>query len=185
MRVDSMRARGLRPRRVRVCLAMSARPVLSSTKLESVGTLKCPWLTPRGANFEAQWPARMYPCRRFALVLTNDDARLGASVVRYSFTVGLLHSFQLTGFDRRTDFLDTAGIGSPVLPEAPDRPFDRAHRSSEPAFFGARKGPFEPPRPAQDGRPEEKASELPPPSRRGPLQADGRRSWIEKVMGRF
>ena len=51
----------------------------------------------------------MYPYRRFALVLTNDGARLGASAVRYSFTVGLFHSFQLAGFDRRTGFRDTTG----------------------------------------------------------------------------
>ena len=38
------------------------------------------------ASLAAQWPARMYPCRRFALVLANDDARLGASAVRYPFT---------------------------------------------------------------------------------------------------
>jgi hypothetical protein len=49
----------------------------------------------------------MYPYRCFALVLADDDARLGASAVRYSFTVGLFHSFQLAGFDRRTDISDT------------------------------------------------------------------------------
>jgi hypothetical protein len=109
-----MRAWGLRPRRVRVCLAMPAHPVLPSTKLESVGSLKCPQLAPRSANFAAQCPARMYPCRRFALVLANDDARLGASAVRYSFTVGLFHSFQLTGFDRRTHFWHKTGYCMPM-----------------------------------------------------------------------
>jgi hypothetical protein len=72
--------------------------------MESVGSLKSPQLAPQGANFAAQWPARMYPYRRFDLVLADEDARLGASAVRYSFTVGLFHSFQLTGFDRRTHF---------------------------------------------------------------------------------
>jgi hypothetical protein len=67
------------------------------------------WAMLRRPNFAAQWPARMCPYGRFALVLANDDARLGASAVRYSFTVGLLHSFQLAGFDRRTGFLDTTG----------------------------------------------------------------------------
>ena len=99
-----MRAWGLRPRRGRACLAVSARPVSPSTKLESVGSLKSPQLAPRGADFAAQWPARMYPYRRFAIVLAVDDARLGASAVRYSFTVRLFHSFQLTDFDRRTQF---------------------------------------------------------------------------------
>ena len=90
---------------------MSARPVLPSTKSKSVGTPKCPQLAPRRPNFAAQWPARMYPCRRFALVPANDDARLGASAVRYAFTVGLFHFIQLAGFDRRTAFLDTTGSG--------------------------------------------------------------------------
>jgi hypothetical protein len=47
--------------------------------------------------FAAQYPARTHPCRRFALILANDDARLGASAIRYFFTVGLFHSFQLAG----------------------------------------------------------------------------------------
>ena len=109
--VKFWRERSIRPRRGRTCLALSACPVLPSTKMESVGSLKCPWLTPRGANFAAQWPARMYPCRRFVLVLADDDARLGASVVRYSFTVGLFHSFQLAGFDRRTHFWHKTASG--------------------------------------------------------------------------
>ena len=37
----------------------------------------------------------MYPYRRFASVLADVDARFGASAVRYSFTVGRFHSFQL------------------------------------------------------------------------------------------
>src|SRR5664279_6543922 len=109
---------------------MSARPVLPCTKVESVGTPKCPQLAPRGPNFAAQWPARMYPYRCFALVLADDDARLGASAVRYSFTVGLFHSFQLAGLDRRTDFPDTKRRNSapkwrcPALPAVnPKRSF--------------------------------------------------------------
>ena len=39
----------------------------------------------------------LHPCRRFALALADDDARLGASAIRYFFTVGLFHSFQLAG----------------------------------------------------------------------------------------
>ena len=104
-----MRAWSLWPRRVRVRLAMSALAVLPSTKIKSVGTPKCPQLALRGPNFTAQWPVRMDPCRRFAVALTNDDARLGATVVRYSFNVGLLHSFHLTGFGRRTDLSDRTG----------------------------------------------------------------------------
>jgi hypothetical protein len=37
--------------------------------------------------FAAQWLAYTFPCRRFASGLTADGARLGASAVRYAFTV--------------------------------------------------------------------------------------------------
>jgi hypothetical protein len=42
-------------------------------------------------TFTAQWLAYALPCRRFAAVLAGDNARLGASVERYSFTVMDLH----------------------------------------------------------------------------------------------
>jgi hypothetical protein len=42
------------------------------------------------------------PCRRFAGILADDDARLGADADRYSFTVVDLHHLLLAGFDRRT-----------------------------------------------------------------------------------
>src|SRR3954470_17387062 len=38
-----------------------------------------------------QWLACALPCRRFAAALADDDARLGAGVDRYSFTVMDLH----------------------------------------------------------------------------------------------
>jgi hypothetical protein len=41
--------------------------------------------------FAAQWPACTIPCRRFAVPLTRVDARLGASVGRYAFTVEDFH----------------------------------------------------------------------------------------------
>ena len=41
--------------------------------------------------FAARWLAYALPCRRFAAVLTVDDARLGADVHRYSFIVTDLH----------------------------------------------------------------------------------------------
>ena len=49
------------------------------------------------ALFEAQWLAYASPCRRFAPDLTADDARLGAGVVRYAFTVGDFHLLFLAG----------------------------------------------------------------------------------------
>ena len=36
-------------------------------------------------SIAAQWLACTYPCRRFAATLADDNARLGADVVRYSF----------------------------------------------------------------------------------------------------
>lgn len=40
--------------------------------------------------FAAQYPARTYPCRRFAPVLADDGARLGAGTVRHASTIHLL-----------------------------------------------------------------------------------------------
>jgi hypothetical protein len=41
--------------------------------------------------FVAQWLACAFPCRRFADTLAGAEARLGADVDRYSFTVVDLH----------------------------------------------------------------------------------------------
>src|SRR5437667_10093172 len=51
---------------------------------DSVGTQK-------QFSIAAQWLACTYPCRRFADILANACARLGADVVRYSFIAGDLH----------------------------------------------------------------------------------------------
>ena len=40
-------------------------------------------------SYAAQWLACELPCRRFAFILADDGARLGANVVRYSFIVSL------------------------------------------------------------------------------------------------
>jgi hypothetical protein len=48
-------------------------------------------------HFEAQWLAYVFPYRRFATILTDSAARLGAGVVRYSFTVMDLHHQLLAG----------------------------------------------------------------------------------------
>jgi len=48
-------------------------------------------------SFAAQWLACVLPCRRFADVLANVAARLGAGVGRYSFTVTDLHRLLLAG----------------------------------------------------------------------------------------
>ena len=48
-------------------------------------------------TFAAQWLAYALPCRRFAAALTDDDARLGADVDRYSFIATDLHRLLLAG----------------------------------------------------------------------------------------
>jgi hypothetical protein len=55
--------------------------------------------------FEAQWLAYALPYRRFTPAFTDDGARLGADVVRYSFIVMDLHHLLLAGFYRRTPIL--------------------------------------------------------------------------------
>ncbi len=48
-------------------------------------------------DFAARWLAYMLPCRRFADVLANASARLGADVGRYSFIEVDLHHKLLAG----------------------------------------------------------------------------------------
>ena len=45
----------------------------------------------------AQWLARTFPCRRFADILADACARLGADVDRYSFIAVDLHHLLLAG----------------------------------------------------------------------------------------
>jgi hypothetical protein len=47
--------------------------------------------------FEARWLAYAFPYRRFADILANACARLGADVVRYTFIVADLHRLLLAG----------------------------------------------------------------------------------------
>src|SRR5437762_1718356 len=51
----------------------------------------------RGLAFAAQWLAYALPYRRFAAVLADANARLGADVDRYSFIVVDLHHLLLAG----------------------------------------------------------------------------------------
>ena len=52
--------------------------------------------------FEAQWLAYALPGRRFTPALTDDGARLGADVVRYSFIAVDLHHLLLAGLPAHT-----------------------------------------------------------------------------------
>ena len=48
-------------------------------------------------TFAAQWLAYTLPCRRFAAILTDACARLGANVGRYSFIATDSHRLLLAG----------------------------------------------------------------------------------------
>src|SRR3954464_4174882 len=52
--------------------------------------------------FAAQWLGYRGPCRRSGDTLANANARLGAGVGRYSFTVVDFHLLLFAGFARRT-----------------------------------------------------------------------------------
>ena len=62
---------------------------------------------------EAQWLACAFPYRRFAAVLTDDRARLGADVVSYSFIVSDLHRLLVAGLPAHCERLwnSTGGCG--------------------------------------------------------------------------
>ena len=63
-------------------------------------------------SIAAQWLACTFPCRRFADILANACARLGADVVRYSFIVVDLHplEWQLASLHRiRTSPIRASG----------------------------------------------------------------------------
>jgi hypothetical protein len=78
-------AHGSRSRRWRCCLPLIARA--SAPRLQPISGLDS--------------PAYAYPYRRFAHALTHADARLGATVDRYSFDVELSHLLPHAGLSRR------------------------------------------------------------------------------------
>ncbi len=54
--------------------------------------------------FEAQWLAYALPCRRFAAILTDIAARLGANADCYTFIAADFHRLLLADFYRSTEF---------------------------------------------------------------------------------
>jgi hypothetical protein len=56
--------------------------------------------------YAAQWLAYALPCRPFADILADANARLGADADRYSFIVVDVHHLLLAGFYRRTGLLE-------------------------------------------------------------------------------
>jgi hypothetical protein len=59
--------------------------------------------------YEAQWLAYALPYRRFAAVLTDCDAQLGADMDRYSFIASDLHRLLVTGLPAHW-ILDTTDL---------------------------------------------------------------------------
>ena len=75
----------------------------------------------RGLAFAAQWLAYALPYRRFAAVLADANARLGADVDRYSFIVVDLHHLLLAGLpahfesDMASHAVGLAQVRSPTI----------------------------------------------------------------------
>src|SRR5262249_14105783 len=86
----------LRPRRVLQALALNA-PVCIAFRLRN-------GVSTRNMNLcGAQWLAYVLLCRRFAVALTGDRARLGVDVDRYSFIVSDLHRLLVAGLPARCE----------------------------------------------------------------------------------
>jgi hypothetical protein len=66
-------------------------------------------------SIAAQWLACAFPCRRFADILADACARLGADVVRYSFIAGDLHPLLLAGLPAHPCENVTPRVGLPTL----------------------------------------------------------------------
>jgi hypothetical protein len=98
---------GSSTRQGRTCAPLARTPVLPSAHDNGVGVPI--------DSFAAQWLAYMHPCRRFAPGLAADGARLGASAVRYAFTVVDLHHILLACLPAHCH----------LIPPAP--PCDEAH----------------------------------------------------------
>jgi hypothetical protein len=75
-------------------------------------------------SIAAQWLACTFPCRRFADILADACARLGADVGRYSFIAVDLHHLLLAGLPAHLCENPSAASGSEI--SEPKRPFDRS-----------------------------------------------------------
>ncbi len=82
--------------------ARSSAPIRVAFRLfDSVGA--------RDWDFVAQWLAYAIPCRRFADVLADTCARLGADVVCYAFIAVDFHHLLLAGLPAHQKFLQLPG----------------------------------------------------------------------------
>jgi hypothetical protein len=78
---------------------------------------------PDGITIAAQWLAYAHPYRRFASVLADRRARLGADVGRYSFIAEDLHLLSPAGLPAHTWIIHRSGeaVASVVLAAVPSR----------------------------------------------------------------
>jgi len=90
------------------------------------GALLLRWLPSATHNdFAARWLAYMLPCRRFADVLADACARLGADVGRYSFITVEFHDILLAGLPAHSLALQPARLFNRPRPPL-SRRFDPA-----------------------------------------------------------
>src|SRR5262249_24320791 len=75
--------------------------------------LPCPYLLPSAfATASTQWLAYALPYRRFAAVLTDCDARLGADMDRYPFIVSDLQRLLVAGLPAHCERFRTSSCQS-------------------------------------------------------------------------
>ena len=104
----SRRAWGLGPRGASVHLALTVPAVLPSAFPYSVGALDI-------QHFAAQYPARRFPCQRFAASRATPH-ELGAVVGGYPFNVQLFHSHPSTGLPARRECSTPVPFAPPATP---------------------------------------------------------------------
>jgi hypothetical protein len=80
---------------------------------------------PDGITIAAQWLAYAHPYRRFASVLADQRARLGADVGRYSFIAEDLHLLSPTGLPAHV----AVGTGLATRPPRRSRRAQFGHRA--------------------------------------------------------
>jgi hypothetical protein len=71
--------------------------------------------------FAARWLAYALPYRRFAAILADDDARLGADVDRYSFIATDLHRLSLPVSRRTVIEISGVALGTAIARRPPHR----------------------------------------------------------------
>src|SRR5207253_8551450 len=105
----------------------STTPGRPSARVGALGRIAFHYTDSVGSRYQfsiaAQWLACTFPCRRFADILTDACARLGADVVRYFFIVVDLHHLLLAGLPAH--LCENSYIGEMWKIQFSDRSTDR------------------------------------------------------------